>query len=74
MSVIALLLTQALPNVMSDHSEILQGPTIPYGNSNYTISGYFIPPVLEGTNVSITLYGYQARSNLLLVTSAANSS
>ncbi len=51
--------TIVLPNVKTDQKILAEGPVTPYDGANYTISGYFIPPVDRGTNITILLTGYE---------------
>jgi hypothetical protein len=57
--------TLALPYIKNPQSFIEEGPITPYGNSTYTISGYFIPPVDAGRNISLEVSYYEPNSVLL---------
>ncbi len=56
-----------LPSVKAAQGFVVEGPALPYGNSNYTISGYFVPPVDEGNPIRVSIYAYKPNSILLTV-------
>lgn len=51
-----------LPGVKAPQTASSVGPVYPYSNSNYTISGYLIPPVDAGQNITLKLSGYKPNS------------
>jgi len=58
---IALLFTAlcvVLPEVRTDQILVRIGPTSPYGDSDYTFSGYVIPPVRAGSQIAVAIQGY----------------
>ena len=54
--------TLILPGVRTHQVAIVTGPAYPYGVATTTQSGYLIPAVEKGTNVSIVLTGYSPHS------------
>lgn len=50
--------TIVLPLVSFPQTERQQGPEVPYGNSSYSISGYYIPTVPQGTSITVEISGY----------------
>ena len=56
-----------LPHVKTTENLYVQGPTTPYGGSNYTISEFFLPPVDEGVPINVSLFAYKANSILITV-------
>jgi len=64
-SLAAIVATLALPYVKTPQAFITEGPVTPYGNSSYTISGYFIPPVDAGRNITVRVSYYEPNSVLL---------
>lgn len=65
------LATLILPVVRTPQTVALEGPTAPYGASSTTLSGYYIPPVDQGTRVTIVITGYSPSSLYLSVFSTA---
>jgi hypothetical protein len=51
--------TYILPSVPSPQTMVSHGPIVPYGNSSYTISGYFFPPIAKGEQVTLNISGYK---------------
>jgi hypothetical protein len=47
-----------LPEVKTQQTIIREGPTSPYGTSDYTFSGYVIPPVPAGSRIVVAIEGY----------------
>ena len=54
--------TLVLPGVRTHQVALVTGPAYPYGSATTTLSGYLIPPVEKGTNVSIVITGYSPHS------------
>ena len=52
------LATVALPQVTYPQVAVHDGPELPYGNSTYAISAYYIPTVPEGVPISVQISGY----------------
>lgn len=51
-----------LPNIKTPQTYMTYGPNTPYGNLNYTISGYFFPPIDAGQQISVTLFDFEPNS------------
>jgi len=47
-----------LPQVKTEQTVIMEGPTAPYGNSDYTFSGYLVPPVDAGSKIIVAVNSY----------------
>jgi len=52
-------LSVLLPFVSLPQRVTYLGPEVPYDSVNYTINGYYIPTVAQGTSINITLCCYQ---------------
>jgi len=52
-------LSVLLPFVGLPQKVTYSGPEVPYDSVNYTINGYYIPTVAQGTPINITLCCYQ---------------
>lgn len=57
-SVVFTACTLILPGVQTTQTVEEQGPTTPYGQANYTFSGYVIPPVPAHSQVIIAIDAY----------------
>lgn len=55
----------ALPFVRLPQRVTYLGPEVPYDDVNYTINGYYIPTVSQGTPINITICCYQPRDVFL---------
>ncbi len=51
-----------LPTIKTPQTFTTFGPNTAYGNSTYTISGYFLPPIDSGTQISLTLSDFTPNS------------
>lgn len=56
-----------LPQVRLRQSAQIYGPAEQYGNSDYTISAYFIPPIPKGEKIYMHLSNYKANSLILSI-------
>lgn len=54
-----------LPQLRFVQKQSFEGPEVPYGNSDYTISGYYLPTIDFGTPISVTLSGYKPGTVIL---------
>ncbi|MBI3840578.1 MAG: hypothetical protein HY297_01245 [Thaumarchaeota archaeon] len=59
--------TILLPLVRTPQTMVLTGPTAQYGQSETTLSGYFIPPVAADTRLTLVITGYSPSSLYLSV-------
>jgi len=50
--------TLILPGVQTTQTIVEQGPTTPYGQANYTFSGYVIPPVPAHSQIVVAIDAY----------------
>lgn len=64
-SVLVVLATVILPMIPAPQVDRLQGPIIPYGNSTYVISSFYIPTVQEGTPMTVRISGYEPGTIIL---------
>jgi len=46
---------------------VSHGPVTPYGNSSYTISGYFFPPIAKGEKITLNISDYKPGSIIISV-------
>ena len=53
--VVLLVATLVLPLMKGPQTLSVNGPSIPYGDGNYSISGYRIPPVDQNAPINVTL-------------------
>lgn len=51
-----------LPSVKTPQTFTTYGPNTAYGNSTYTISGYFLPPIDSGVQISLTISDFTPNS------------
>ncbi len=51
-----------LPEVRTQQTALQEGPVSPYGGSDYTFSGYVIPPVPAGSQIIIAIQSYLPNS------------
>ena len=51
-----------LPDIKTPQTLTTEGPNTAYGNSTYTISGYFLPPIDSGVPISVTLSQFMPNS------------
>jgi hypothetical protein len=51
-----------LPEVSTEQTTVEEGPTTPYGQANYTFSGYVIPPVPAHSQIVVAIDGYVPNS------------
>jgi hypothetical protein len=65
--------TLVLPQVSFPQAVSYEGPAVPYGNSTYSISGYYIPTVNQGAFVRVDLSGYSPSSVILSLFPTAQS-
>lgn len=56
------LMCLVLPEVQTPQTIIMEGPTSPYGAISYTFSGYVVPPVPAGSEISVGIAGYLPNS------------
>ena len=73
-SALVLVVTLVLPLLSSPQVERVEGPLVPYGNSTYSISGYYIPTVASGVYVRVDLSGYKPGSVALSLFPTAENS
>ena len=64
-SLLVVSVTIVLPLITLPQTERLEGPEMPYGNSTYAISAYYIPTVPQGSDVRVELSGYAPGSAIL---------
>jgi hypothetical protein len=63
-----------LPIIRTPQTFITYGPNTAYGNSTYTISGYFLPPIGAGVPISLTISDFTPNSiSMSLFPSSPNS-
>jgi len=51
-----------LPEVSTNQTIVEEGPTTPYGQADYTFSGYVIPPVPAHSQIVVAIDGYLPNS------------
>jgi hypothetical protein len=51
-----------LPEVRTPQTIVREGPSSPYGASDYTFTGYVIPPVPAGSQIIVAIQGYLPKS------------
>lgn len=51
-----------MPEVRTQQTIVREGPVSPYGGSDYTFSGYVIPPVPAGSEIVVAIQGYLPNS------------
>jgi hypothetical protein len=47
-----------LPEISTEQTMLAEGPTTPYGQADYTFSGYVIPPVPLHSEIIVAIDGY----------------
>ena len=71
-SVVFTACTLILPGIQTTQTVEEQGPTTPYGQANYTFSGYVIPPVPAHSQIIIAIDAYVPYSLTLSLFPAAS--
>ncbi len=61
-ALVFLVATLIMPAIKTPQELLATGPVRPYGNFNYTISGYYIPPVNEGDVVRVSIANFTPSS------------
>jgi hypothetical protein len=57
-AVVFTLLCVVLPEIRTEQIIVRIGPSSPYGETDYTFSGYVIPPVPAGSQIAVAIQGY----------------